>query len=381
MQNSRKIALIGPVYPYKGGISHHTGLLYHTLQTDFNVQVFSYKMQYPRFLYKQEQKDYRNNTLKIPHTDFCIHTINPFNWFSTVRRIKKWNPDLVIIQWWHPYFSPCYWSICKGLRNCQILFVCHNVFPHERFPMDRFLTKKVLSRGNFFIVHSKQDEENLKKIKKEVICYRTVLPSFYHFKKRHFTQTEGRQYLHLKNTIPILLFFGFVREYKGLKYLLRAMPTVIQKYRDLKLIIAGDFAGNKNEYVTIINDLNIAENITIYDAYIADEKVELFFAASDLVILPYQSATQSGIIQIAYEFEKPVIATKVGGLPEVVSHGKTGYIVEPKNSTALSGAILRFLEERETVDFQGNIRKEAEKYSWEQIKNIIKQITMQEAIP
>ena len=161
MDKKKKILLIGPVYPYKGGIAHYTGLLYRALSKENNVYMMSYKLQYPKFLFKKEQKDYSNDTFKIDNTDFYINTANPFSWIATAAKIRRMKPDLVIIQWWHPYFSPCYWTICKLLGKIKVLFTCHNVFPHERFPMDRFLTKHVLANGDYFIVQSSQDEADL----------------------------------------------------------------------------------------------------------------------------------------------------------------------------------------------------------------------------
>lgn len=368
------IVLIGPVYPYKGGIAHYTGLMYRALQTKHHVHMMSYKMQYPKFMYKKEQKDYSNDTFKIENTDFYINTANPLNWFATARHIRKLKPDLVIIQWWHPYFSPCYWSISKLLGNIKILFLCHNVFPHERFPMDRFLTQHVLKNGDYYIVQSAMDEEDLLSIRPEAICRKTVMPSFNAFKLQNLTREEGRKLLRIEPNTKVLLFFGFVREYKGLKHLLRAMPKVISKLGGVKLLVVGDFANDKQDYLDIIAELQIENCIEIYDGYIPDKEVEKFFAASDVVVLPYESATQSGIVQIAYGFEKPVVATDVGGLPEVVIDGKTGYVVPPKNSEKLAEKIVEFYQEDKAEDFKEGIRQEAYKYSWDRMRETIEEM-------
>lgn len=371
MSLRKKIVMIGPVYPYKGGISHYTGLMYRSLAQMHDVYMMSYKLQYPRFLFKKEQRDYSNDTFKIENTDFFIHTANPINWVSTARRIRNMNPDLVIFQWWHPYFSPCYWTICKLLGKCRILFLCHNVFPHERFPMDRFLTKQVLSNGNCFIVHSTRDEEDLKSIKEDAVYKKTVLPAFNMFKFQNLTKNSGRSLLELSEEEQVLLFFGFVREYKGLKHLLRALPMVTEKLKQIKLLVVGDFAGDKEEYLKLISELQISPYVEIHDGYIPDKEVEKYFVASDLVVLPYESATQSGIVQIAYGFEKPVIATDVGGLPEVVLHDKTGYIVEAQNSEQIAERIIQFFQENKAEDFRTGIQQEAYKYSWDRMREII----------
>ncbi len=371
MTSRKKIVMIGPVYPYKGGISHYTGLLYQSLVQKHDVFMMSYKLQYPHFLYKKEQRDYSNDTFKIKNTVFGVHTANPFNWISTARQIRLWNPDLVIIQWWHPYFAPCYWTICKCLRKCKILFLCHNVFPHERFPLDRFLTRRVLACGSFFIVQSTQDEMDLKSIKKDAIYKKTVHPTYNVFKFQNMTMEEGRSLLGLAKEERVLLFFGFVREYKGLKHLLRALPLVAEQMEHIKLLVVGDFADDKVQYLNLIKELGITSYVELYDGYTPDREVEKFFAAADLVVLPYESATQSGIVQIAYGFEKPVIATNVGGLPDVVLNNRTGYIVEAQNSRQLAERIISFFNENKAELFREGIRQEAYKYSWDRMREII----------
>ena len=372
-----KIVLIGPVYPYKGGIAHYTSLLCQALRKKHDVTMVSYKMQYPKILFKMEQRDYSNDMFKIEDTDFYINTANPVNWIATASHIRKKKPDLVILQWWHPYFAPCYWSIGSLLGKCKVLFICHNVFPHERFPLDRFLTKMVMAKGDYYIVHSKQDEEDLKTIRKNAKYKRTVLPTFNAFKIQNLDKTEGRRQLGIAEEEKVLLFFGFVRGYKGLKHLIRAMQRIVNNVEQAKLLIVGDFAGDKEEYLKLIEEYGVKDYIEIHDGYIPDQEVEKFFAASDVVVLPYESATQSGIVQIAYGFEKPVIATKVGGLPEVVLDGKTGYIVPSKDSEKLAERITDYFEKNKEMEFQENIQKEAYKYSWEHMTEIISELKEQ----
>lgn len=366
-----KIVLIGPVYPYKGGISHYTGLMYRELSRNHDVYMMSYSLQYPKLLFKKEQRDYSNDSFKIDNTDFCINTANPASWLHAAHKIKHLCPDLIIIQWWHPYFSPCYTTLCSFLAKFPKLFVCHNVFPHERFPLDRFLTKTVLSKGSYYIVQSSQDEHDLLTINPKAVYRRTVHPTYNAFKMQNISYSESRRLLNRIESDKIILFFGFVREYKGLKYLLNAMPQVISTIGNVYLYVVGDFADDKQSYINIINALDIGANTIICDGYIPDREVEKYFAASDVVVLPYTSATQSGIAQIAYGFEKPVIATNVGGLPEVVTEGQTGHIVEPCDSDAIAGAIIHFFSEEDHDSFRIHIRNEAYKYSWARMSEII----------
>ena len=364
----KKIILLGPVYPYKGGISHYTSLLYRALAAKYDVEIISYKMQYPRFLFKKEQRDYSDDMFKIENVRFLIHTASPVNIISTGRLIKKNKPDLVITQWWHPYFAPCYWLLMIVLgKRIKKLFICHNVFPHERFPMDRQLTKMTLKKGDCYIVQSKQDEEDLKTIIRNPAYVRTVHPTYNTFKVEGISKEQARELLGIRPEDKIMLFFGFVREYKGLKHLIRAMPVIKEKISNIKLLIVGDFGDNKQSYLDLITENNVRDVIDIYDGYIPDREVEKYFAACDLVVLPYESATQSGIVQIAYGFEKPVIVTNVGGLPDVVMDAKTGYVVEAGKPEAIAEAVIQYFKEDKEEEFTQNVRREAYRFSWERI--------------
>lgn len=370
----KKIVLVGPVYPYKGGISHYTGLMYRALRSRYDVSMVSYKMQYPKFLFKKEQKDYSNDTFKIDGTNYWIHTANPLNLVGTAGKIRREKPDLVIFQWWHPYFAPCYWILCRLLGRCRILFVCHNVFPHERFPMDRFLTKLVLRQGDYFITQSKMDAEDLLSIEKDARYVQAVHPTYNAFKFEDMSREQARGLLGIGADERVVLFFGFVREYKGLRHLLRAMPLLRSFGMDVRLLVVGDFGDDRQEYMDLIDELGIRNMLEIHGGYIPDKEVEKYFAACDLVALPYESATQSGIVQIAYGFEKPVVVTDVGGLPDVVTDGETGYVVEPRNPDALAEAVRRYFEEGKEEEFRRNIEGEAYRYSWDRMAEHVERL-------
>lgn len=370
----KKIVLIGPVYPYKGGIAHYTSLMYKAISAKYDVRMISYKMQYPKILFKKEQKDYTNDLFQIDEAEFLIHTANPLNWIQSAKEINAWTPDLVIIQWWHPYFAPCYWSLTKMLHDCKIMFVCHNVFPHERFAMDSFLVKQVMKQGNYYIAHSKMDTDDLNELIPNAKVCQTVLPTFNVFKFKDLSKQQGRGMLNLSKDDKVLLFFGFVREYKGLKHLIKALSHVVQKYDDVKLLIVGDFGSDKQDYLSLIEECQVTDYINIYDEYIPDNEVEKFFAACDLVVLPYETATQSGIVQVAYGFEKPVIVTNVGGLPDVVTDNKTGYVVEAQNPERLADAIIRYYDEKKEQEFTVNVQKEAYRFSWNRMVEAIENL-------
>lgn len=366
-----KIILIGPVYPYKGGISHYTGLMYRELTKRYDVEMISYKMQYPKFLFHKEQRDYDNDSFKITGAKYMIHTANPANIIKTARYIKAQKPDLVVIQWWHPYFAPCYFLLTHFMGRQKIAFVCHNVFPHERFPMDRFLTKLALKRGNHYVVHAEEEAGELKKIKKNPDYVVTPHPTYNAFRFEGMDKEQAREQLHVEQDGHMLLFFGYVREYKGLKYLLQAMPEIIQEDEKARLLVVGEFGSDREDYLALIDEFRIGERVDVVDSYMPDREVEKYFAAADLVVLPYISATQSGIVQIAYGFTKPVIVTEVGGLPDVVEDGRTGYVVEPKNPAAIAKAAIRFFREERAESMAENIEREAYRFSWERMGEVM----------
>ena len=372
----KRIVLIGPVYPYKGGISHYTGLMYRALAKKYQTFMVSYRFQYPGFLYKKEQKDYTNDSFRVEDTRFWIHTANPLNWIRTAERIRKLNPDLTIVQWWHPYFAPCYLVLTRLLGKRKILFICHNVFPHERFPFDRKLTRMVLKRGDAFIVQSGKDAEDLTSILPGARFEQAVHPTYNVFKFENMSKEKARQLLQIPMEEKVLLFFGFVREYKGLKYLIHALPRIQKECENIRLFVVGDFGGvqNREAYEKIMEENRVKDAVTVCDGYIPDREIEKYFAACDLVVLPYVSATQSGIVQIAYGFEKPVVVTNVGGLPDVVENGKTGYVVEPENPDALADAVVRYFVEDKEEEFGENVKKEAYRFDWERIVETVQRL-------
>lgn len=375
-----KIVLLGPAYPYRGGISLYIGLMAKHLSKRHEVTTVSFSLQYPKFLYRKEQKDYSSDTFKVPGTRYLLNTVNPLSWIRTAREINKLSPDLLIVQWWHPFFAPAYWSLLKLLKkSVKTIFCCHNVLPHEGFPCKRLLARMVLQQGDAYIVLSRQDETDLKSLLENPLYKYAIGPEHNAFRMRGIDKSQARRELGIQEEEKILLFFGFIRSYKGLKHLLKAMPAIIQHCPNLRLFVVGEFfEGNKQEYLDLIQKIGIPqEALTIVDGYLPDKEVEPYFAACDLVVLPYESATQSGIARIAYAFEKPVVATAVGGLPEVVLDGKTGYLVPPLEDEALANAVLRFFEKKNAASFLENIRQEADKYSWERMVDCIEELSKQ----
>ncbi len=360
----KRIVVIGPVYPFKGGISHYTGLLVKSLKERASVRTVSYKMQYPKLLFKKEQRDYSNDSFKVSDAEFLINTANPFNIIKTALSINAWKPETVIIQWWHPYFSPCYRILCAFLK-CPVLFICHNVFPHERFPMDRMLTRLVLSKGDYFILHSKKETAELKTILPEAKYRVNMHPTYESFKMRDMREKTGCE--------KRLLFFGLVRPYKGLNVLLEALLEL----PDIYLTVAGDFGGTEGDYEELLKDERLKGRVHVHNGYIPDKDVQGYFENCDAAVLPYLDATQSGIAQVAFGFKKPVIATRAGGLPEVVTDGVTGVLVDPGDKESLVQGIRRFYELKESgTDFKENIEKDSERFTWEHLVDTIFELSL-----
>ncbi len=368
LDNALSVVIVGPVYPYKGGIAHYTGLLAREMAKTHNTRVFSFSLQYPKFLYPgEQQKDFENDLFKVDGARYLINTINPLTWLRTGLAIARFGPDLVVFPWWNPFFGPAFSviaSVVKLLSRTKVLFLIHNVLPHERVPFERLITTFTLRRGDFYIVQSGDSEAALLEILRNPVYRKAFHPIYNAFKREEISRENAREKLSLPQDAKVLLFFGFVREYKGLMYLIEALPAVRERLPDVKLLVVGDFYDDKEKYKQRIEGLGLGSMVNIYDGYIPDREVGLYFNAADLVVLPYASATQSGIVQIAFGFGKPVVVTSVGGLPEVVDNGRTGFVVQPKNAAALAEAVVRFFEQNNAAEFSAEIEKEQDKFSW-----------------
>lgn len=381
--NPFRVAVVGPVFPYKGGIAHYTGLLAKELARTHEVKVFSFSLQYPRFLYPGKiQKDYENDFFRIEGTRYLINTINPFSWLMTGSAIVRFAPQLVIIPWWNPFFGPAFSVIARLVKlfsRAKVLFIIHNVLPHERLPCDRLITSCTLKKGDFHIVQSSETEEQLLHVLRQPLFRKISHPTYNAFKQEEISREDARNRLSLPAQAKVLLFFGFVREYKGLMYLIEALPAIRKRLPDAKLLVVGDFFDDKQKYLRRIEELGVAPMVVIYDGYLPDREVGAYFSAADLVVLPYESASQSGIVQIAFGFGRPVVVTSVGGLPEVVGDNRTGFVVPPKDPAALAEAVVRYFEQDKEREFSAAINNEQERFSWKRMTEAIEDL-MQEPV-
>jgi len=364
-----KIVIVSPAYPLRGGIANFTAQLYKELIITNHVDVLTFKRQYPAIFFPgKSQFENGEDVDKIP-AEIIIDSINPISWKETAKKIIKLNPELVIFAYWLPFFALCYSSIAKSLMKetkAKLLALCHNIIPHEKRPGDKLLTKSFLNKMDFFITLSEEVKKDLEKFVNQPKCKVLPHPVYSRFGEK-VSKEKALSKLKLTDA-KYVLFFGFIRDYKGLDVLIEALVFVKEKIK-IKLIVAGEFYDDEKKYTGLIEKLNLQDDIILFSDFISTEEVKYYFSAADVVILPYKSATQSGIVQIAVNFDKPVIAASVGGLGEVIKNNQTGYIVEPENPGQLADAIVKFYTENKENEFSNNISKIAEQYSWKNFVN------------
>ncbi len=368
-QGGKCIAVIGLSYPFRGGIAHYSTLFVRALRKRHAVRFLTFSRQYPKLLFPgKTQYDASSRPLQ-EENEPVIDSISPLSWYKTAALLNRESPDLIVFQWWHPFFAPVFGMITRLLRPSlreRICFVCHNVMPHEASPLQRVLTRYAFRHARFFIVHSQQDERQLEALQQGGLVKRGCHPTYAEFSQHEsYTKDEAREALSIPKDRRTVLFFGLVRRYKGLQFLIDAMQQVVSR-TPCHLLIAGEFYDDKQPYLERIHEHGLREHITVVDQYIPNEQLALYFASADVVALPYVSATQSGIIQIAFGFGVPVITTSVGGLPEAVDHGKTGLIVEPKDAGRLAEAIVEFFERDYEDLFRQEIRRQTSRFDWSQ---------------
>lgn len=360
-----KIAIVSPAYPLRGGIAHSAGLLYKELAKDHEVILVTFKRQYPDFLFPGKSQTESADTIDKISTEVILDSINPFNWNSTARRIIDFEPELVIFKHWLPFFAPCYgWMAGKIKKNssAKLIAVCHNIIPHEKRPGDKVLSKYFLKKIDYFIPLSDQVKRDLFLFVKNPIYKLLPLPIFSLFGER-VDKEEAKKNLNLTDK-NILLFFGFIRDYKGLDVLIEAF-ALVRKEMNIKLIVAGEFYEPEEKYIKLISKYNLEDSIILKKDFIPTTDVKYYFSASDAVVLPYKSATQSGIVQVAVNFCMPVIATNVGGIGEVIEDGITGFVVEKENPVKLAQAIICFYNEGKEKAFTDNMKSLKDHYSWQ----------------
>lgn len=371
-----KIVSIGPAYPYRGGPATFNDRLARQFTIEgHDIEIFTFTLQYPKLLFPGRTQ-YTDGPppagIKILR---ILNSINPFNWIATGLKIKKEKPDILLIRFWLPFMGPCFGTIARIARSNRfttVICIFDNVIPHEKRLGDIVLTKYFTGSIDGAIVMSQTVLNDLKIFRKEIPVRLSPHPIFDNY-GISMERGEALKTLNLDPDYSYLLFFGFIRAYKGLDLLIDAFSDPGLRNRKLKLIIAGEFYEDDSPYKDKITSYNLQNEIIFFDHFIKDSEVALFFSAADIVVQPYKTATQSGVTQIAFYFEKPMLVTDVGGLREIVPDGKCGYVVKP-DPESIAAAIIDFFKNNRKEEFTAGVKLEKEKFSWEKMTEAILEV-------
>ena len=366
---SKKITIIGPAYPLRGGLSSYNELLALKLQNQgHQVKIITFSLQYPNFLFPG--KTQLSNSLPPDNLDIevCLNSINPINWILLGRKIKNEKPDLVIFRFWMPFMGLSLGTLgrmIRGNNHTKIVAITDNIIPHEKRVGDRLLTSYFLKSCDAFLTMSKSvlnDFQSFHIAKPAIFNPHPMYENFW----EQVDPVQAKKKLGLDVEKNYVLFFGFIRKYKGLDTLLKAFSDQRLKEKNLQLIIAGEYYDSPQAYEQLIDDLELRNHVILANHYIEDSDVSLYFSAADLVAQTYKTATQSGVTQIAYYYNRPMLVTDVGGLSELVPHQKVGYVTS-QDTQEISDCIFDFYEHKRAPEFSKNIASERNKFTWESL--------------
>lgn len=370
----KKILFLGPAWPYRGGLSAYNERLAEELQKDAEVEIWTFTVQYPSFLFpgKSQFTDAPQPThLKIRR---LINSVNPLNWIKVGRMIRKWKPDLIVTKYWLPFMGPCLGTLLRlgKSKHTKVVSILDNVVPHEKRPGDVAFTKYFLKPVNAFIAMSQSVLDDLRKFEPGKPASLIPHPIYDNY-GTPVSKSVARETLQLQQDKKYILFFGFIRKYKGLDLLIQAMADERMKKADIHLIVAGEAYEDLTPYNQLLDTLQLRDRVTMNTDFIPDTAVKNYFCAADLVVQPYKSATQSGISQIAYHFDKPMIVTRVGGLIEMVPDDIVGFQCEP-DPEDIATAIEKYYVNNREADMTEAVRREKKQYSWERLAGEISRL-------
>lgn len=370
----KRIVLLGTAHPYRGGIAAmNERLAQEFIKEGHELTIYNFSLQYPSFLFPGKSQFSESPAPAGLRILRKINSLNPFNWWRTGREIARLKPDILIVRFWIPFMGPCLGTICRLVRrnrHTRIVSILDNVIPHESRPGDKLLTRYFIRSVHSYITLSAQVMQELSQFTDSQSCAVIPHPVYDHYGENIDRETALHA-LGLDPSYRYLLFFGFIRHYKGLDLLLKAMAEPVLENAAVRLIVAGEYYEEEAPYLELINRLGIKESVILRTDFIPDQEVKTFFSAADLIVQPYRSATQSGISQIAYHFEKPMIVTNVGGLPEMVPHGVAGYVVD-QTPAAIAAAISDFFSSPgKATQLSEGLKREKEKYSWQALTSAI----------
>ncbi len=362
----QKAIIVGPAFPLRGGIANFNEALCRAMnESGIDTEIVSFSLQYPNFLFPGKTQFDKGKGPQDIRIQTIINSINPFNWLSVAKHIKKEKPDLVIFRYWLPFMGPCLGTIAgrvKSGTNIKVIAITDNVIPHEKRFGDHAFTRYFIKRCDGFIAMSQSVLNDLKEFTSTDKKRLQPHPIYDIFGEKASKQ-ESLKHLGLKENDKHLLFFGFIRKYKGLDLLLEAMADERVRKLNVKLIIAGEYYEDPAPFNEIIRKHGLEQNIILRTEYIPSEEVRYYFCAADMVTQPYRTATQSGVTQIAYHYERPMLVTNVGGLPEIVPHGKVGYITDI-SSSSIADAIVDFYSNNKEEQFTANTVIEKKRFLW-----------------
>lgn len=362
-----KIAVVGPAYPFRGGIAHYTALLVAHLSVQHETRLYSFERQYPAFLFPgRSQIDPSDKPLADIESRRWLIPYWPWSWRRIMADWSAWQPERAIIQWWVPFMAPMTaWLLSQARRlGIHSTLICHNVLPHEENAIDTQLIKFALSRADQLITHGQPDRERALKLLPNAHVKVSMLPSYAGLRAGDWTYDRARA--ELKLTRPMVLFFGFVRPYKGLLDLLEALPAVLAEI-EVDLLVVGEIWGDATLYHARVEALGLIDRVRFIDRYVSNEEAALYFAAADLVVLPYRDATGSAVLQLAFGLGVPVIATRTGGMSEAVEDGETGFLIDPGDVASLSRAIVRYFREDRSGAFRAAIEHSQQRFGWDRL--------------
>ncbi len=372
----KKIVLLTPAHPLRGGIASSSERLAAELHNQgYEVVVVSFSLQYPNFLFPGKTQFTDDPPPENVAIETRLNSVNPFNWIMTGWYLKRLCPDLLIIRFWLPFMGPSLGTVARITKSngkTKVVSLADNIIPHEKRPGDTLFTRYFCKSVNGFLVMSDSVGKDAKSFapKKPVIYSPHPIYDNYGVISN---RPESLDHLKLDPASRYLLFFGFIRDYKGLDILLEAIADKRIEALPVKLIIAGEFYGNGEKYMALIDKHNLKDSVILHNKFISNEDVKYYFGASDLVAQPYKSATQSGISQLAYHFEKPMLVTNVGGLPEIVEDGKVGYVVDV-DVNATADAIVDFFENDRLKDMTEGVRQNKGLFSWDKMVKAIEKL-------
>ncbi len=358
-----RLSLISVGPPYRGGISDLSALIYEELSRDHSVQFINYSRQYPQLLFPGKT-EYKVGQLasEFP-SERILDSINPLTWFKVVQRVKAFESDWVLFRYWNPFFAPLINVISRQLSRAgvRVAVLVDNLIPHEESRLDSWMAHRVLAHADQVFTMSKAvSEDVLAQAPQAAVA--TLFHPLYEIYHSSYTQQTAREKLGLSDQ-PVILFFGLIRPYKGLDILINALGLIQADLDNFKAYILGEAYEDEQKYLDLISSTGIASQVVYRNEFIPDDELPLYFAACDVLVLPYRTATQSGIIGIAFQMDRPVIATRVGGLGEYIEEGKTGYLVAPEDPRALGDAVLKFFRGNDRTAMSDQVRSSKAQFS------------------